>query len=165
MKKYAGIFVAVVFLSGCAATGPKYSEQVSRLPALQENSARLFVFRTGEFTQYSGRAASVKLDGTTIGKCAYKGFDIFDIPASTHTLSVDMWDSPGSCSLKIEVNPRDIYYYEIKPRTGNHTGAYIGGLLGQAAESAGKKCGGAFMIEPVAPDTAKTKLIGLNLSE
>jgi hypothetical protein len=165
MKKFTGILVAVAFFSGCAATGPKYTEQLSHLPVVKENSARIFVFRTGEFAQYSARAASVKLDGTSIGKCEYKGFNIFDVPASTHTLTVDMWDSPGSCSLKIEVDQHNEYYFEIKPRSGNLMGALFGGLVGAAAESAGKECGGAFMIEPVTPDIAKTKLIDLSLSK
>ena len=165
MEKFTGIILAVVFFAGCAATGPKYMEQVSQLPVVKENSARLFVFRTGEFAQYSGRAASVKLDGTTIGKCEYKGFNVFNIPASSHTLAVDMWDSPGSCLLKIEVEPRNEYYFEIKPRSGNLMGALFGGLVGAAAESAGKECGGAFMIEPVKPDIAKTKLGDLSLSD
>ena len=37
-------------------------------------------------------------------------------------------------------------------------GALFGRLVGAAAEPAGKECGDAFMIEPVKPDIAQTKL-------
>jgi len=165
MKKIIFIMGVILVMSGCAASGPKYTDYTAKMGNINGNSARLFVFRTGDTAQYSARAASVKLDGASLGSCEYKGFNVFDISPGMHTLTTDMWDAPGDCNLKIDLSPQTVYYFEIKPREGSLVGGLLGGLLGAAIESAGLECGGAFSIEPVEPDVAISKMSVLNLSE
>jgi len=165
VRTFVVIFFMSVLVSGCAATGPNYSKHVSEASAQDASSARLVVFRTRESSQYSGRAVSVKVDGKSLGSCDYAGFNVFDITAGKHTLTVDMWDSPGACELPIDVSGGSEYFFEIKPRPGNLVGGLVGGLLGAAIESAGKQCGGAFAVEPIAKDLAIPKLAELKMTQ
>lgn len=159
--KIGAALLCAILLAGCAASGPTYTElqnaQANTTPAEQ---ARVVVFRTNE-TQYSARAASIRLDGEFLGKCDYKGFNAFDVTPGQHKLRVDMWDSPGSCTVPVNVDAGKVYYFEIKPRVGNFIGGLLGGVAGAAIESAGKECGGAYSVEAVSKDQATIQLTAL----
>ncbi len=100
-----------------------------------------------------------------MGSCDYAGFKVFDIIAGKHTLTVDVWDSPGTCELPIDVSGGNEYFFEIKPRLGNFLGGLLGGPIGSAIESSGKQCGGAFAVEPVAKELAIPKLADLKMTQ
>ena len=68
VRSLAALGLAVA-LTACAATGPRYSEQIAALPDIPRQSTRLTVFRTADSTQYSGRSAAVKIDGRDMGSC------------------------------------------------------------------------------------------------
>jgi hypothetical protein len=176
------LFVLAMALGGCAATGPEYPEQAAIANTAASQSARLTVFRTAESLQYSGRSATVGIDGKDAGGCEYAGFSMFDVPAGSHVLTVSMWDAPGTCQLQVEVLSGATYFFEITPRTGNLVaglpgllvsgfgvlGALVGGvamIAGMAAESSGKICGGAFAIESVDENAALSKLATLRQSK
>ncbi|MHB8622651.1 MAG: hypothetical protein ACYC9J_08670 [Sulfuricaulis sp.] len=166
MKKRLDIgLAAVVFLSGCASTvGSAYTETISKLPAIKEDGARIIVFKNEGSFYGRGVSASVKIDGTSIGKCDYKRFNSFDLPAGKHTLTVESWN-PGSCSIKVELSPHSEYYFEIKPRyDGLASQLLLGGVLGNAVNAA-EECSGTFKVESVSPDVAKEKLTELRLSD
>lgn len=165
VRAFISIFILLGLMSGCAATGSSYSKHVSEAHALEQNKSRLVLFRTRENSQYAGRAVAIKLNGEALGSCDYAGFNVFDIAAGKHILSVDIWDSPGVCNLDIEVNGGNEYYYEVSPRSGNLLGALLGGLIGTAIESSGKKCGGAFSIESITKEVANTKLTDLKMTQ
>lgn len=148
-------------LTGCAATGPRYSEVTSPQSVIFPSHARLIVFRTKESSQYSGRAAAVKIDGGSSGSCDYGGFNTFDVAAGKHIITVDMWDSPGKCELPIEVSGGASYFFEVQPRLGNLLSVLGAGLVGASIESAGQQCGGAFSISPVEENAALSKLTDL----
>jgi hypothetical protein len=160
-----GVILLSGLMAGCAATGPSFTEHQSSSGAVPASSARLYFFRTRETAQYSARSASIKIDGNGVGGCDYAGFSLFDVTPGKHLVTVDMWDSPGTCALPIEVAAGNEYYLEIKPRTGNLIGALAGGLIGAAAESSGKECGGAFSVEPVARASAVPSLSDLKMTK
>lgn len=165
MKKIYAAIMMLLAVSGCAATGTTYQDYVGTMDHAGGNKARLYVFRTHEHSQYSGRSASVKIDGTSVGSCDYAGFVPIDTDTGKHILSVDMWDSPGHCDLTVEAVSGQTYYFEVKPRTGNLISGMFGGLVGMGAESAGKQCGGAFSVEAVEKNNALAKLKELRLSK
>lgn len=156
MLKTLAATTLLAVLTGCAATGPKYSEvitgQVSPL------SARLIVFRTKESSQYSGRAASVKIDGNASGSCGFGGFNTFDVVPGRHVIAVDMWGSPGKCELSVDVSGGGSYFFEVQPRLGNLLSFLGAGVIGASLESVGQQCGGAFSIAPVDAPAALPKL-------
>jgi hypothetical protein len=162
------IFVVMCFISalvsGCAATGQKYSEKLNATNVQTASSARLVVLRTRESSQYSARSVSVKVDGQSVGSCDYAGFNIFDVSVGKHSLIVDMWDSPGTCELPIDLAGGNEYFFEIKPRSGNLVGMLLGGIIGAAIETSGKQCGGAFAVEPISKDLAVPKLADLRMT-
>lgn len=157
--------ILVSILTGCAATGERYSEQASTRAAVAPSDARLIVFRTKESTQYSGRAAAVNIDGNASGRCDYGGFNTFDVSPGRHVIKVDMWDSPGTCELPIEVTGGSSYFFEIQPRLGNLLSFLGGGIIGAAIESSGRQCGGSFSISPVEENAALQKLRELRATE
>jgi hypothetical protein len=172
-------FGLAVALTACAATGPRYSEQIAALPEIPRQSTRLTVFRTADSTQYSGRSAAVTVDGREVGGCDFAGYQTFYVSAGPHVLTVGMWDAPGSCRLSVNVLGGEDYFFEISPRTENvlagFLGAVIGGIGGSMAlagapfavmgsESAGKDCGGAFSIVTVEESIGRRKVMDLRMS-
>ena len=159
-------YLAIVsLLTGCAASGPKYQENIAEQGDQSQSGARLVIFRTKESSQYSARAAAIKLDEQSSGGCDYGGYKILNATPGPHTLAVDMWDSPGVCKLSIDVADKGGYFFEVKPRTENLASGFAFGLVGMAIESSGKQCGGAFSIEAVEKQNANAQLSELRLSE
>lgn len=159
------ICLIIITASGCAATGKNFTEYQSHLSKVSEGQSRIYVYRTSESMQYSGRSVDIKLDGAQKGMCDYKGFNIFDVPAGTHQLQVDMWDSPGTCTITTNLTNQGEYFFEIEPRSGNLAGILLGGIVGAAIESSGKSCGGSFSIVEIAPNIASEKIKVLNLTK
>lgn len=77
--------VAAIFLTGCAATGPRYDEVEANFPTLLSGYARLVVYRSGGL----GMAVQpeIKLNGEVIGKSQPKGFFFVDRTAGKYTVS------------------------------------------------------------------------------
>jgi hypothetical protein len=174
------VLALAIALAACAATGPRYADHVAASPDIPQHLARLTVFRTAERTQYSGRSATVRIDGSDRGGCAFAGFQTFHVPAGHHVLAVDLWDSPGRCTLSIDVLGGEEYFYEVTPRSENMTayilGTVIGALGGEAAragapfaaigaESSGKACGGAFAIVGVDESAGRRQVRDLRMSK
>lgn len=178
-KRFPALGFAIA-LAACVATGPRYFEYVATLPDIPRQSARLTIFRTAENTQYSGRAATVRIDGRERGGCDFAGYQIFYVASGPHVLAVELWDTPGVCRLSIDVLGGEEYFYEVRPRTESlvvgFLGAMIGGIAGgggptvtpfaiMGAESSGRGCGGAFSIVDVDEGAALQKLKDLHLSK
>lgn len=168
-----------IALTACAATGPRYPEHVAMSADIPPHTTRLTVFRTAESTQYSGRSATVKIDGRERGGCDFAGYQSFFVPAGPRTLAVEMWDAPGKCSLSIDVLGGEEYFYEVFPRAESSIASFLGVLISlfapartsgiapfaiMGAESAGKACGGAFSVIGVDEDLARRKLKDLRMS-
>jgi hypothetical protein len=162
---FIGILSIVLALTGCAASGPRYSDlDPAKQPALK-SQARLIIFRTKENGQYSARSATLKIDGTKVGSVDYGGFNTFDVSPGKHLLGVDMWDAPGKCELPVETTTDNIFYFEVTPRINSFLAFMGGGFIGATIESSGTQCGGAFSITPVDQSIALPKLTDLRLSE
>jgi hypothetical protein len=175
------LVLASALAAGCAATGDRYGDDAAQRGAVQAQAARVMVYRPADTLQYSGRAASLALDGAPAAALRLGGFLAFDVAPGEHRLEIDMWDAPGRCALSFTAQPGSTSYFEVAPRVANLAagtpGALMGtgsplGLLaglslmlgGMAAESAGKACGGAFAIAQVDAAVAEPKLGGLRAS-
>ncbi|WP_439520853.1 DUF2846 domain-containing protein [Hydrogenophaga sp.] len=80
------LLAAVVVLTGCAATGPRYAEVESNFPSLRPGYGRVLVYRP------AGMGAAVqpevRLNGELIGKAQPEGFFFVDRAAGRYTLTV-----------------------------------------------------------------------------
>lgn len=174
--------LSVLFLSACSATGPLYSEYQDKLPPINDNNARIYVYRSG-LPLGPMQSARVTADGAALGICDANGFNVFDVPASEHTLAVDIPGQLGTCAITIDVESGRHYYYEITPRYeiglwgaagaivlgpafGSGFFDLLGGMyLGLFGGTVIPECGGEFSIEPVGNVEAEEALFKLRLSE
>lgn len=168
--------------AGCAANGERYVDHAAgQRSAVSPDAARVLVYRPADTMQYSGRAASLALDGAAPLSLRLGGFLAFDVAPGEHRFEVDLWDAPGRCSLSFTAAPGTTAYFEVAPRPSNLAAGLPGALVtpstpaglltglsvmlsGMAAESAGKSCGGAFAIAPVDAAVAEPRLAGLRAS-
>ncbi|WP_439589389.1 DUF2846 domain-containing protein [Hydrogenophaga sp.] len=79
------LLAAVVVLTGCAATGPRYAEVESNFPNLRPGYGRVLVYRLGG----AGAAVQpeIKLNEELIGKAQPEGFFFVDRAAGRYTLT------------------------------------------------------------------------------
>lgn len=157
-------FVVILFLAGCAASGPAYTSQASEAPK-EPTESKLVIFRPDSSQFLSARATRIKLDEVTIGECQPVGFNTFTVEPGQRVLEVDIWDAPGSCKLPIELTGGQTHYFEIQPRKDAAVAGMLGGLVGAMIESSGKECGGQFMVMPVEKDVAEAALTSLKQTE
>lgn len=80
------VIAVAIFLTGCAATGPRYAEVEASLPTLRSGYGRLVVYRPGSL---AGGAVQpdIKLNGEVIGKSQSGGFFFVDRTAGKYTVS------------------------------------------------------------------------------
>ncbi len=80
------VIAVAIFLTGCAATGPRYAEVEASFPTLRSGHGRLVVYRSGSL---AGGAVQpdIKLNGEVIGKSQPEGFFFVDRTAGKYTVS------------------------------------------------------------------------------
>lgn len=161
LKRLSAMMVATLLLSGCAATGASFSESVT---PIRTDRASLVIYRPDAF-QNSARNARVSVNNLKVAEVEHKGFVILELPPGYQTITVDMWDSPGSCSLQANLEPATRYYFEIGPRLASGIAGAAFGLIGQAIETSGRMCGGSYVIFPVEPRWALDALRDLKASQ
>jgi hypothetical protein len=171
-----------LLLSACAATGPSFEVEQEKIAAVGSDTARFVFYRTNDSFLYSARKSRIVIDGETTGAVALGGFFYRDVTPGRYRMKADMWDAPGNCELLLTADAGSLYYFQVDPRkeslwsfagpagAGDLLGAEIAvsvaaGVVGMAAESYGKECGGAFRLYPVGADAARERIAGLRLSE
>ncbi len=164
MKHFAIVFLLIV-ISGCAATGPSFSERRNDMESTVKDKARLVFFRTKDTHLYSARKASVEIDNKKTGNCAFGGFFYRDLPEGKHIIKTELWDMPGKCEVVVNVKAGAIYYFRIDSRSESFAPMILAGAIGNAIESNNKSCGGAFKIYPQNESKAKNMMASLKLSD
>ncbi|AIY41530.1 miscellaneous; hypothetical/global homology [Collimonas arenae] len=80
------LFVAAalaVLLSGCAASGAKYSDMASSIPTLKADQGRIYFFRSSSMMG-AAIQPEVRLNQTVVGKSQPGGFFYVDRPAGQY---------------------------------------------------------------------------------
>jgi len=151
--------VAVLLISGCAATGPSYTSLESTIPQLQTDQARLYFLRRGGFTN-AALTARVHLNGTKVVNLNMDGFAYVDRPAGAVLIMIDAPLNPGEAKQTINVENGKTYYFFVENDYTNINEqfiAYMGaGVLGVIAHGGGRF---AFyrISEEMALEQLKTK--------
>jgi hypothetical protein len=70
-------------LTGCAATGPKFTQQEASTPKLSADKGRVYFYRADSFVG-GGLRPQVTLDGATVGKSSPGGYFYVDTGAGSH---------------------------------------------------------------------------------
>ena len=191
MGRFAAAGFVAGALHGCVtAKGATYPETLFEVGALGPNDARIVFLRPDQ--RYDDASLSrmvVRIDDHIIGKLAYGGFLIADVPAGETVLEISadnrFW---GTCKLPLEVAAGDTRYFDAVVRPTNiaagtagvfaggaavgsaasavvAAGSVAGDAVASAAESAGKTCGGPYRLTPLDPTVALEHLDRLRASE
>jgi hypothetical protein len=165
MKKLI-FFLLVVLLFGCAGTGPKYSELSQEMNSMQDNKARIVVFRTGDSSIPGPTKPSVNINNNKIGELALETFVYADVPSGTHFIETQIFDKPGSCKIALTAARGKTYYFIVDLRYRNFDYFLADGLAKHASEVSLIKCtGNFFALYPVDEDTAAAKIYNLRLTK
>lgn len=78
------VLAVVVFIGGCAATGPKYTEVAKTIPALSSGNGRIFFFRSDSMLG-AAIQPEIRLNNTVVGSSKPGGFFYVDRPAGSYT--------------------------------------------------------------------------------
>ena len=71
------LILFVILLTGCMATGPKYKEVQTSIPAIESGKGRIYFYRPANFMG-GGIRPSVNLNGKEVGKSTPGGFFYID---------------------------------------------------------------------------------------
>jgi hypothetical protein len=168
---------ASLSLAGCA-TGPRYVASSAAAAEVPDGMGRVTVYRPDSTLQYALRGMRLDYDGERAASLPHGSFVVMHVPAGAHVLRADLWDAPGECELNVVVPDGASVYVRAAPRAENFAASVPGLALasapgasaatiaaggaamvgGMAAESAGRKCGGAFALRVVDPKVALPEL-------
>jgi hypothetical protein len=193
LASFAATGIVAGALGSCVtAKGATYSATLFERGALDPNDARIVFLRPDQ--RYDDASLSrmvIRIDDRIVGKLAYGGFLIEDVPAGEVVLEISADNRfYGTCKLPFQVAAGDTKYFDAGVRPANIAagtigvvagGAAIGGAapspagvaagsvagdaVASAAESAGKSCGGPYRLWPLEPGVALGHLDRLRLSE
>jgi hypothetical protein len=77
------LFAIAAALTGCAASGPKFTQQEASTPKLSADKGRVYFYRADSFVG-GGLRPQVMLDGAAVGKSAPGGYFYVDTGAGSH---------------------------------------------------------------------------------
>ncbi len=102
----------LLILSGCSATGPKYSEYQSTVSAIDKDSSRLFFYRRSRFYS-SGMDAEIYVNDNKVGECANGAYFYTDILAGKNEIKAENLLSPGTHKIQRNFKGGKEYYFEV----------------------------------------------------
>lgn len=130
MKGRAFAVVAVVasmLLSGCATSGPKFSEMTPSLSAAQPDMGRIYFYRTAML----GAAVQpeVRLNGQVVGKAVPNGFFYADRPAGNYQVATE---TEVERKLTFKLDPGQVRYVRLNISMGMFVGRVYGELVDES---------------------------------
>lgn len=124
MHKKISILTAMAFLSGCATSGPSFSNA----PHLAQGGSGVYVYRTKHFL--SGFGATIYVDNKPLGIVHDNGYLFKKLSPGVHTVSVKNSSGLFSTSLtsqKFTLEPGTVKYIKVEWETNGHFHTMSGG--------------------------------------
>lgn len=84
--KLIALVLMTIILTGCAASGPKFSEISSSLPTVENGKSRIYFYRESGFVG-GGVQPNIKLNGTVVGESKPGGFFFVDEKPGQYSVS------------------------------------------------------------------------------
>lgn len=168
------VLIILAALCGCAAnaTGPLFKDTAYSSSSIEDQKARIYIFRKDAGIHAKIRSARIRFDDETVGHCDINGFFSLDVSPGLHTIATDLPDTAGQCAISVDYKSGEKYFYEVKPNDLNGATAaagfmlgMIGGAIADNIENSGKQCGGGFAINEVRPEAGIRELESMRLTQ
>lgn len=129
MKNTRRLFLAicVAAIAGCAS-GPKYSEMASKIPALKSDEGRIYVYRDSVFG--AAITPAVYANGQEVGRSMANSFFYIDRPAGEYKISAT---TEVERSLSLALAPGETKYVKVSISMGLFAGRPNFELVNNAA--------------------------------
>jgi hypothetical protein len=119
-----------IMITGCSATGPKYSVHQSTAPSLAEGSSRVFFFRNTRFMS-GGADAEIYINNNKVGECADSAYFYTDVKSRTAEIKAENTGTLGTHMIKKNLEKDNEYYFELLVNEAYiHSGVFLG-VIGQ----------------------------------
>lgn len=193
MGRIAAAGLAAAAVAGCvSAKGASYAETLAVAGPPPAKAARIVLLRPDQrYDDASLSRVVLRINGRVLGKLAYGGFLLADVPAGETILEVSADNrSFGTCKRTLQVAAGDTLYFDVAPRPANIAVGTIGtvaggavaggataavpqagadgaivGAIASAAEGASRPCGGPYRMTPLAAVDALEQLDRLRASD
>lgn len=119
---------ATIVLTGCAASGPKFSEMQASTPALSGDQGRVYFYRTGSMFGAAIQPA-VTLDGKEVGKSQPGGYFYVDAISGGHEASAS---TEVTNKVSFVLAKGEVKYVRTSPQLGLLAGRIVPELVGAA---------------------------------
>lgn len=124
---------AAAVLTGCAATGPKFSQQEAAMPKLAADQGRVYFYRVDSFVGGAVRP-SIKLDGVAVGESTPGGYFFVDTNVGSHEAATS---TEATNKVTFVLDKGEIKYVRTKVQMGLLVGHAVPELV--SAEEAKKE--------------------------
>ena len=155
--KFIVVSTLLIILTGCGATGPRYSEHQSSVPSLDENRSRVVFFRNSRFMS-GGADAEIHINDTKVGECADSAYFYADVDKGPVTIKADNSGTPGTHAIDKDLEGGAEYYYEILVNESYVSSGVILGLIGQAVYVGSNDNVSGWIFKEVTKKEAATQL-------
>lgn len=121
-------------LAGCSATGPLYPESLAELGDYPEGMGRIVLLRSDDFANRNvASPVYVRIDEDLVGKLAWRGFLIAQVPAGDFVLQASAKSRLyGVCELPVSVKSGETLYVDVDPRQEYQAADIVGTVVGVA---------------------------------
>jgi hypothetical protein len=113
--------IAITAIASGCASGPKYSEVASSMPALKAGEGRIYFFRSGSMMG-AAIQPDIKLNGQVVGQSKPGGYFYVDRPAGTYVASAST-ETEKTASFKLDAG--ETKYLRSSPSFGLLVGRIV----------------------------------------
>lgn len=124
LLKFA-VIGAVIALTGCAASGPKFSAMQASTPAVNADQGRVYFYRKDSMFGAALQPAVV-MDGAEVGKSQPGGYFYVDAPSGSHEASTST-EATNKVSFVLEKG--EVKYVRTAPSIGLLVGRVVPELV------------------------------------
>lgn len=157
MSRSLVLLFIVIVLTGCSATGPRYSEHKSTIPALTSESSRIFFFRNSRFMS-GGSDAEIYINDKKVGECADDAYFFTDTVPGHVKIKTETFGTLGSHEIEKELEGGNEYYFEILVNTAYVYSSVFVGVIGQAAYAGSNENTNGWIFKEVKREEAIPQL-------
>ena len=118
---------AIVALTGCAASGPKFTEVQSTMPKLNADQGRVYFYRSSSMFGAAMQPAIV-FDGAEVGKSQPGGYFYVDAAVGSHEASAS---TEATNKVTFVLEKGETKYVRTSPQMGLLVGHVVPELVGQ----------------------------------